>query len=149
MCGEGEGVPADQTAFDGTLETRCCRRPGMLEMVENEPCAGCPDELRIGRVLPEEMLAGINRLRNEALMVEPPHLLGVVGKPDVEVRLEHKMDHPVTHEDASSFSSAAEFAPRSKAFHCDRSRARASRARVLTSDRNRPRCGAGPPIGGR
>ena len=38
------------------------------------------------------MLAGFDRLRNEALVVLLAHLLGMIGEPDVEVGLEDEVN---------------------------------------------------------
>ena len=98
MRREGQGVPADQAPLDRPFQAGRRGFAGMLEMVEDQPGARRPDEFWMRRILVEEMLAGIDRLRDEALMVLPAHLLGMVGEADVEVRLEDEMDHLFSHQ---------------------------------------------------
>src|SRR5262249_44543667 len=52
---------------------------------------------RLPGVVAVEVLAGLDRLRDEMLMVLPPHPLGQIREADVEVRLEHKMDRLSGH----------------------------------------------------
>ena len=90
--GEGQGMPADEAALDRFLEPAHGGSRLGFEVVEDQPGASGPDEGRARRVLVPEVRCRVDRLRDEALVILAADLLGMVGKADIEMRLEDEMD---------------------------------------------------------
>lgn len=92
MGGERQAVPTDHPLLDRPFKPRHLLGRTRIEVVPDEPGAGRPDELRVLRVLGVKMLARRDRLRDEALVIEPPHVFRMVGEADIEMGLEDQVD---------------------------------------------------------
>ena len=97
MGGEGQRVPADEAALDGAFEPPDLVGILRRQMIPDQPGARGPHEGRIGRILGEEVLTRVDRLRNEALVVLRSHPRCVVGEADVEMGLEDQVDAAGAH----------------------------------------------------